>query len=107
MRIYDNETKIYPDLNPTAPQEPQTYWLNKLSKIEAFFLNEIEKSEQKTKKVKRSITILSITEKSLITSMKLNGGVSIAALASGFFTIFYEFFTIFRKKSKKIFYEKS
>ena len=27
MSIYDNETpsKIYPDLNPTAPQEPQTY----------------------------------------------------------------------------------
>ena len=25
MSIYDNETanKIYPDLNPTAPQEPQ------------------------------------------------------------------------------------
>ena len=21
MSIYDNETKIYPDLNPTAPQE--------------------------------------------------------------------------------------
>ena len=83
MRIYDNETKIYPDLNPTTPQEPQTYWLNKLSEIEAFFLNEIEKSEQKTKKVKRSITILSITDKSLITSTKLNGGVSIAALASG------------------------
>ena len=27
MSIYDNETpsKLYPDLNPTAPQEPQTY----------------------------------------------------------------------------------
>ena len=26
MSIYDNETtrNIYPDLNPTAPQEPQT-----------------------------------------------------------------------------------
>ena len=29
MSIYDNETKIYPDLNPTAPQEPQGYRLNK------------------------------------------------------------------------------
>ena len=30
MSIYDNETtiKIYPDLNPTGPQEPQTYRLN-------------------------------------------------------------------------------
>ena len=29
MNIYDNETttKIYPDLNPTAPQEPQMYRL--------------------------------------------------------------------------------
>ena len=27
--MYDNETtsKIYPDINPTAPQEPQTYHL--------------------------------------------------------------------------------
>ena len=25
MSIYDNETKMYPDLNPTAPQESQTY----------------------------------------------------------------------------------
>ena len=27
MSIYDNETKIYQDLNPTATQEPQTYRL--------------------------------------------------------------------------------
>ena len=42
MSIYDNETKIYPDLNPKAPQEPQAYRLKKLTEIEAFFLNEIE-----------------------------------------------------------------
>ena len=41
MSIYGNETKIYPDLNPTTP-EPQEYRLNKLSEIEAYFLNEIE-----------------------------------------------------------------
>ena len=46
MNIYDNETKIYPDLNSAAPQEPQTYRLNKLSEIEAYFLNEIEVREQ-------------------------------------------------------------
>ena len=39
MSIYDKETNIYPDLNHTAPQEPQTYRLNKSSKIEAFFHN--------------------------------------------------------------------
>ena len=42
MSIYDNETKIYPDLNPTAPQEPQAYRLKKLTEIEAFILGEIE-----------------------------------------------------------------
>ena len=39
MSIYNNETKIYPSLNPMAPQEPQSYRLNKLSEIEAFFLD--------------------------------------------------------------------
>ena len=47
MSIYNNETsKIYPDLNPTAPQEPQTYRLKKLTEIEAFFLNKIEVRER-------------------------------------------------------------
>ena len=83
MSICDNETKIYPDLNPAAPQESQTYWLSKLSEIEAFFLNEIEKCEQKAKKIKQSITILSIADTGLITSAVLTRGISIAALASG------------------------
>ena len=43
MSIYDNKTsKIYPDLNPVAPQEPQKYCLKKLNEIEAFFLEEIQ-----------------------------------------------------------------
>ena len=50
MSVYDNETKIYSDLNTTAPQEPQSYRLNKLSEIEAYFLNEIEAREQIAKK---------------------------------------------------------
>ena len=41
MTIYDNEAKIYPDLNPSAPQEPQAYRLKKLTEIEVFFLDEI------------------------------------------------------------------
>ena len=49
MSIYHNETKIYLDLNPTAPQEPQLYRLNKLSEIEAYFLNEIDVGEQNAK----------------------------------------------------------
>ena len=50
MSIYDNETKTYPDLNPTAPQEPQTYRLKKLTEIEAFFLDEIQVLERIAKK---------------------------------------------------------
>ena len=46
MNIYDNEiSNIYPDLNPTAPQEPQTYRLKKLTEIEAYLLDEIEVRE--------------------------------------------------------------
>ena len=43
MSIYNNETtsKIYLDLNPTAPQKPQTS-LKKLTKIEAYLLDKIE-----------------------------------------------------------------
>ena len=54
-----------------------------MSNIEAFFLNEIEKCEQKAKKIKQSITILSIADTSLNTSMVLTGGISTAVLASG------------------------
>ena len=50
MSVYDNETKIYPDINSTAPQDPQSYHLNKLSEIEADFLNETEVREQISKK---------------------------------------------------------
>ena len=39
MSVYDNETKIYPDLTPSAPQETQSLRLNKLCEIEAY-LNE-------------------------------------------------------------------
>ena len=37
MSIYDNEKKIYPDLNPIERQEPQLHRLNKLSESEAYF----------------------------------------------------------------------
>ena len=86
MSIYDNETKIYPDLNPTAPQGPQTYRLTKLSEIEAYFLNEIEVREQIAKKMKRFNTITGIVDTGLITSTVITGGtggISIATFASG------------------------
>ena len=30
MCIFDNEPKMYPDLNPKAPPEPQLYRLKKI-----------------------------------------------------------------------------
>ena len=77
--MYDNETsKIYPDLNPTAPQEPRTYRLKKLTEIEAYLLDEIEVREQNAKRIKRFNIITGIVDTGLIT-----GGISIAAFASG------------------------
>ena len=83
MSIYDNEIKIYPDLNPTALQEPQSYRLNKLSEIDAFFLDEIEAHEKISKKMKQFNKIRGIIDKGLITSTMITGGSSIAAFASG------------------------
>ena len=82
MSVYENETKIYPDLNPTAPQEPQTYHLNKSSETETYFLNQIEVREQIAKKMKRFNTITGIVDTGLITSTVITGGISIAAFAS-------------------------
>ena len=83
MTVYNNETKIYPDLNPSAPQEPQAYLLNKLSEIEAHFLKEIEVREQIAKRMKRFNTITGIVDTGLITSTVITEGISIAAFASG------------------------
>ena len=83
MSVYENETKIYPDLNPTAPQEPQTYHLNKSSETETYFLNQIEVREQIAKKMKRFNTITGIVDTGLITSTVITGGISTAAFASG------------------------
>ena len=44
MNIYENETKIYPDLGPMAPQE-QSYRLHKLFETETYFFDEIEVRE--------------------------------------------------------------
>ena len=83
MGIYENKTKVYPDLNSTAPHEPQTYRLQKLTEIEAYLLNEIEVRERKAKKMKPFNTITGMVDTSLITSTVITGGISIAAFASG------------------------
>ena len=82
MIIYNNETKIYPGLSPTVPQEPQSYQLNKLSEIEACFLDEIDIREQLAKKMKWFNTITGIVDTRLITSTVIIGGCSIAAFVS-------------------------
>ena len=39
MSIHDNEkSKIYPDLNPTASQKPQAFFLKYLTEIEVIYL---------------------------------------------------------------------
>ena len=85
MSIYDNETtsKIYPDLNPTAPQEPKTYRLKKLTEVEAYLLDEIEVCERIAKKMKPLNTITGIVDTGLITLTVITGGISTAAFASG------------------------
>lgn len=49
-------SKIYPDLNPTAPLQqeinPQNYWVAKISKFEPFLLGDIAKREKLAKKMK-------------------------------------------------------
>ena len=55
MNIYGNEitSRIYPDLNSTVPQEPQTYRLKQLTEIEAYLLNKIEVCKGISKKKKK------------------------------------------------------
>ena len=83
MIIYDNETKIFPDLNPTTPQKPQWYWLIKLPEIETYFLNEIDVREQTAKKVKRINMITGTVDTGLIISTVITGGICIAPFATG------------------------
>ena len=83
MSIYNNETKIYPDLNHSAPQEPETYRLKKLTEIEAFFLDEIEIRRREEKKKNWLNTIIIIVDTGLITSAVIAGEASIPAFSSG------------------------
>ena len=79
MSIYDNESKIYADLNPTAPQEPQTY---RLKKLRHFFLMNLKFVNELPKKLKLFNAITGIVDTDLITSTVIPGGIFIAAFAS-------------------------
>ena len=81
MSIYDNETasKISPDLNRAAPQEPQTHHFKKLTKIEAYLLDKIEVRERISK---RFNAMTGIVNTGLITSTVVTEGITIAAFVS-------------------------
>ena len=82
MSIYDHESKIYSDLNPTAPQEPQAYRLKKVTEIKAYLLAEIEERRRQAQKKKRFNKIIGIVDIGLITSSAIAGGTSIPVFAS-------------------------
>ena len=81
MNIYENETKIYPDLGPMAPQE-QSCRLHKLFETETYFFDEIEVREQIAKKVKRFNAITGIVDTGIIRSTVIIRRISIAAFSS-------------------------
>ena len=84
MSLYDNGTsKIYPDLNPIAPPEPQAYRLKLLTEIEEYLLDAIEVREELVERMKTFNTIMRIMYTGLITSTVISGSVSIVAFASG------------------------
>ena len=82
MSIYDNESKMYPDLNPTAPQEHQAHRLKKLTEIETYLLDEIEERRRQAKKKKRFNKIIGIVDIGLTTSSAIAGDTPIPAFAS-------------------------
>ena len=57
MSLYNNESKIYTDLYPTAPQEPQVYRLKKITNIETYLLDEVEERRRQAKKRNDSIKL--------------------------------------------------
>ena len=83
MSTYDNESKIYPDLNPTATQDPQAYRLKKITEIEAYLPDKIEERRRQAKKKKRFNKIIGVVDIGLTTLSAIAGGTSIPAFASG------------------------
>ena len=67
-------SKIYPDLNPTAPP------FEKKTEIEAYLLDEIEVCERLTKNIKQFNTITKIVHTGIITSTVITGVVFLLRL---------------------------
>ena len=83
MNIYDNDaSKIYPDLNPTASQSPQTYCSKKVIEIEAYLLDEIEVRERFRERCVINTGVI-------ISAVITGGGVPIAAFAGSAGLLFW------------------
>ena len=86
MSVYNNDkgtSKIYSNLNPTAPKVQQKYRLKELTEIQAYLLDEIEVRERLLKRMKKFNVITSLVVTGLITSAVITRGISIVAFANG------------------------
>ena len=79
----NNTSKNYPNINPTAPKNPQTYHLEKLTEMLVYLYNEIEVWRRLKKKIKVFNIIKSLVDTGLLMSTVITGGISIAIFASG------------------------
>ena len=50
LQLLETRSKIYSDLNPTAPQDPQTYRLKKLNELKHIYLMELKLVKDKQKR---------------------------------------------------------
>ena len=83
MSAYDNETKTYPDLKPTLPQEP-ILSLSQIVRNCGIFSQWNWNSWKNYQKSKNQFnTITGIVHTDLITSTVITGGISITVFASG------------------------
>ena len=81
MGICDNETsKIYSELNRTAPQEPQACCLKSLTEIKGNLLDEKELCERLIKKMIQFNTITNVMNTGLIASATITGSVQLVHL---------------------------
>ena len=68
MSLYDNDkNNVFPDLNLTGLQEPQTYHLEKVIKVEAYLLDKIEVRKRIAKRKKQFNTITNMVNTGLTT----------------------------------------
>ncbi|MCE2507408.1 MAG: hypothetical protein J4F36_13280 [Nitrosopumilaceae archaeon] len=76
--------KIYPSLEPTAPQpDEQVYKIKKIEGLEQFLRDEIKERNHLSKKLKRYATTTKIVDHTLIGTAVLFGSGAITAVSTG------------------------